>query len=60
MRLTPPTKYVFLSSVVLGVAALVLYALGVFGAVDGALHFAFWSAVVAWVALVAGVAAKGV
>ena len=60
MLLTPPTKNVFLSSVVLGVAALVLYVLGIFDGVDGAFHFAFWGAVVAWVALVVGVAAKGI
>ncbi|MGK2921943.1 MAG: hypothetical protein ACSLE4_04025 [Methyloceanibacter sp.] len=60
MRLTPPTRYVFHSSVVLGVAAIVLYGLGVLGLMDGALHFAFWAAIVAWLALIAGAAAKGV
>jgi hypothetical protein len=60
MRLTPPTGYVFFSSIVLGLAALALYVLGVFGVVDGAFHFAFWAAIVAWLALIAGVWAKGV
>jgi len=60
MRLTPPTRYVFYSSLVLAVAALVLYVLGVLGVVDGASHFAFWVAMVAWLALTVGVAAKGV
>lgn len=60
MRLTTPTKYVFFSSIVLGVAAIVLYGLGVMGMVAGASHFAFWAAMVAWLALVVGVAAKGV
>jgi hypothetical protein len=60
MRLTPPTHYVFLSSIVLAVAAVTLYVLGVFGLVDGAYHFAFWVAIVAWLALAVGAAAKGV
>ena len=60
MRLTPPTRYVFFSSVVLAVAAIVLYGLGLFGLVDGASHFAFWVAMVAWLGLAVGVAAKGV
>ncbi|WP_141700509.1 hypothetical protein [Methyloceanibacter superfactus] len=60
MRLTPPTRYVFFSSVVLAVAALVLYVLGLFQVIDGAAHFAFWVAFVAWLAMTAGVAAKGV
>ena len=60
MRLTPPTQYVFYSSFVLAGAALVLYVLGVLGVVDGAFHFAFWAAIVAWLALTVGVAAKGV
>ena len=59
MRLTPPTHYVFLSSIVLAVAAVTLYVLGVFGLVDGAYHFAFWVAI-AWLALAVGAAAKGV
>lgn len=60
MRLTPPTQYVFYASVVLGVAALVLYGLGVLGLMDAAHHFAFWTAMVAWLGLVVGVAARGV
>jgi hypothetical protein len=60
MLLTPPTKYTFLSSAVLGLIALVIYFLDVFGLVEGMFHFAFWVAVAAWVAVMAGVAAKGV
>jgi hypothetical protein len=60
MRLTPPTKYVFFSSAVLALAALVLYFLDVFGMVEGVFHFAFWVAIVAWLAMTTGVAAKGV
>lgn len=60
MRLTPPTRYVFFSSVVLALAALALYVLGLFDMVDGAAHFAFWVAFAAWLAMTAGVAAKGV
>jgi hypothetical protein len=60
MRLTPPTRYVFFSSVVLALAALALYVLGLFGLVEDASHFAFWVAIVAWLAMTAGVAAKGV
>jgi hypothetical protein len=59
MRLTPPTKYTFFSSVVLGLAALVIYLLSVFSIVEGAFHFAFWVAIAAWVLVMAGVAAKG-
>jgi len=60
MRLTPPTRYVFFSSIVLAAAALALYVLGVMDALDGAYHFAFWVAIAAWLALAAGVAAKRV
>ena len=60
MRLTPPTKYTFFSSAVLGLAALVIYCLDLFGIVAGMFHFAFWVAIAAWVAVMAGVAAKGV
>jgi len=52
MRLTPLA--------VLGLAALVLYFLDVFGMVEGVFHFAFWVAIVAWLAMTTGVAAKGV
>jgi hypothetical protein len=60
MRLTPPTKYVFYSSVVFGVSALVLYFVGVIGVIEYTFHFAFWIAIVAWLSMTAGVAAKGV
>jgi hypothetical protein len=60
MRLTPPTKYTFFSSMVLGLAALVIYFLSVFGIVEGMFHFAFWVAIAAWVAVMSGVAAKGI
>jgi hypothetical protein len=55
-----PTKYTFFSSVVLGLSAIVIYFLDMFGAVEGLFHFAFWVAIAAWVAVMAGVAAKGV
>lgn len=60
MRLTPPTRYVFFSSVVLAIAALAFYVLDLLAAFEGAMHFAFWAAFVAWLALMAGAAAKGV
>jgi hypothetical protein len=60
MRLTPPTKYAFYSSMVLAVFALALYFAGAFGVVENTLHFAFWIAIAAWLWLLAGVAAKGV
>lgn len=60
MRLTPPTRYVFSSSIVLAAGAVAFYLFGVLGVMDGALHFAFWIAIVAWLALAVGVAAKGV
>ena len=60
MRLTPPTKYVFFSSVVLALAALAFYFLGVFGVVEDSLHAAFWIAIVAWLAMTVGVAFKGI
>ena len=60
MRRTPPTRYTFFSSFVLGLAALAIYLLGVFGIVEGVFHFAFWVAIAAWVLVMAGVAAKGV
>jgi hypothetical protein len=41
-------------------AALVIYCLDLFGIVAGMFHFAFWVAIAAWVAVMAGVAAKGV
>ena len=60
MRLTPPTNYVFFSSIVLALAALVLYFFDVLGVVEGTLQFAFWVAIMAWLAITAGVVAKGV
>ncbi len=60
MRLTPPTKYAFYSSIVLAVFALVLYVGGTFGFIEYGLHVAFWCAVAAWLWLVAGAAARGV
>ena len=60
MRLTPPTNYVYFSSVVLVLAALALYFLGVFGLIEDTLHFAFWTAIVGWLAMTAGVAARGI
>jgi hypothetical protein len=49
MRLTPPTRYTFFSSLVLGLAALAIYFLNAFGIVGGMFHFAFWVAIAAWV-----------
>src|SRR5512143_3671253 len=49
MRLTPPTRYTFFSSLVLGLAALAIYFLDAFGIVGGMFHFAFWVAIAAWV-----------
>lgn len=60
MRRTPPTRYVFFSSVVLVVAAVAFYVIGILGVVDGASHFAFWTAIVAWLAMTAGVVGRGV
>ena len=60
MRLTPPTRYTFFSSLVLGLVALAIYFLDAFGIVGGMVHFAFWLAIAAWVLVTAGVAAKGV
>ena len=63
MRLTAPTNYVFFSSVVLVLAALVLYFVGMIGLVEDPFHAAnaeFWIAIVAWLAMAVGVAAKGI
>ena len=60
MQLTPPKKNVFYFSVLLALVALVLYFLGMFGVVEGTFHYAFWIAIVGWLAMTAGVAAKGV
>lgn len=61
-QLTPPTKMMFNISVILGVIAILLYFLGVFGIMGGGgtLFFAFWGAVIAWALLVASVSMKGI
>jgi len=64
VQLTPPKKNVFYLSVLLALAAILLYLLGMFGVVEGGFqaigHYVFWLAVLGWVALAAGVAMKGV
>lgn len=60
VRLSPPTKMIFNISVVLGVIALILYFLNVFAVVSVSVVWAFWVAVFAWAALLAGVCMKGV
>ncbi|MEZ5726518.1 MAG: hypothetical protein R3D01_05145 [Hyphomicrobiales bacterium] len=64
LRLTPPTKYVFLVSILLALGAVTLYLLGVLGFFAGGFaavaHLAFWIAVFSWGLLAAGVALKGV
>jgi hypothetical protein len=60
MRLTPPTKYAFYSSIVLAVFAVVLYFAATLGLAENGFHFAFWIAIVAWLWLLVGVAAKNV
>jgi len=60
MRLTPPTKYVYFSSVVLVLAALALYLLEALGLIENVLHFAFWTVIAGWLAMTVGVASKGV
>jgi hypothetical protein len=59
-RLTPPTKMVFNISVVLGVIALILYFVNVFGIATISMNIAFWIAAAAWGLMTAGVAMKGV
>ena len=63
-QLTPPTKNVFIVSVVCIVFAVLLYFLGVFGGVEGGFasvaHFAFWASVLGWAMLTAGVLMTGV
>ena len=64
MRLNAPTKIVFMASAVLGAVAILLYLLGMFGAIQGGFAsvavWAFWIAVAAWGLLVAGTTMKGV
>ncbi len=59
-RLTPPTKMVFNISVILGVIALILYFVNVFGVASISMNIAFWLAAAAWGVMTAGVAMKGV
>lgn len=64
LRLTPPTKNIFHLSVLCAIVAIVLYALGVFGAIGGGFeavaNYAFWIAILGWALMTAGVAMKGV
>jgi hypothetical protein len=63
IQLTPPTKNVFHLSVFLALIALILYFVGVFGVIEvgfaSVAHYAFWVAILGWVAMVIGVAVKG-
>ncbi len=60
IRLTPPTKYAFYSSIVLAAFACIFYVAGVLGLFADGVHFALWIVLAAWVLLAAGVAARGV
>ena len=60
MRLSPPAKNVFYFSMLMALAALVLYVLDGFGVIGGSLHYAFWIAIVGWAAMTVGVVATGV
>jgi len=64
MQLTPPTQNIFYVSVFLGLAGLILYLLGAFGVIEGGFqaiaHYAFWAALLGWLAMTIGVAAKGI
>jgi len=64
VQLTPPTKNIFYLSVGLGVLSIALYLLGVFGVIGGSFqavsHYAFWLAVLGWLAMTVGVAFKGI
>jgi len=64
VQLTPPTKNIFYLSVGLGVLSIALYLLGVFGVIGGGFqavsHYAFWLAVLGWLAMTVGVAFKGI
>lgn len=59
-RLTSPTKIVFNISIVLGVIALILYFVNVFGIAAISMNLAFWIAAAAWGVMTAGVCMKGV
>ena len=62
VQLTPPTKNIFYLSVGLGVLSIALYLLGVFGVTGGGFqavsHYAFWLAVLGWLAMTVGVAQR--
>jgi hypothetical membrane protein len=64
VQLTPPTKNTFYVSVFLGLVGLILYLLGVFNVIEGGFavvsHYAFWAALLGWLAMTIGVAAKGI
>lgn len=64
MQLTPPTKNMFYVSLFLGLVGLILYLLGTFSVIkDGfqaIAHYAFWAALLGWLAMTIGVAAKGI
>lgn len=59
-NLTPPTKTIFNISVLLGVIALIMYFVNVFGVATISMNLAFWVAAAAWGVLMAGVCMKGV
>lgn len=59
-QLTPPTKMIFNISVILGVIALILYFVNVFGVASISMNLAFWIATAAWAVMTAGVCMKGV
>lgn len=62
IQLTPPTKNAFYTSIILGAFSIVLYLLGVLGAIGGGFqavsYYAFWLAVAAWLVMTAGVALR--
>ena len=64
VQLTPPTKNVFYISVGLAVLSIVLYLLGVLGVIGGGFqdvsHYAYWLALLGWLAMTVGVAFKGI
>jgi hypothetical protein len=60
LQLTPPTKKTFYLSLVLALLSVIYYFAGVFGAPPSVFHFAFWFAILAWLAMAFGAGAKGV
>ncbi len=60
LRVNPPTKYAFYSSIVMAAFACVFYFAAVLGVLADGLHFALWIAIAAWVLLAAGCALRGV